>query len=202
MRNKNSLIAAKACLNRSVSLELPAQQKVLFACHNLRLCQLPDALNNLGVRRADVGMRVDALESIEEAATVGDRTAASLVQNQATDQWGFFQSKSLKKNMYEIAAANGGPNAQAFADTAKKNEADSRLISEKAKELEKQVEEKLASSEHHEQRLHTLTFAATLLHVSIAVATMSIVMQGARWPWFGSICLGVFGILAAMRSAA
>ena len=143
---------------------------------------------------------VGSLESIETAATVSERTAATLVQNQATDQWGFYQSKSLKKNMYEIAAANGGPNAASFADTAKKNETDSLAIKDKATALEKQVEDKLQSSESHELRLHTLTFAATLLHVAIAVATMSIVMQGARWPWIGSIWLGIFGILAAARA--
>ena len=143
---------------------------------------------------------IGSLESLEEAATVGERTAATLVQNQATDQWGFFQAKSLKKNMYEIAAANGGPNAPSFAETAKKNETESRAIQDKATALEKQVEEKLQSAEAHELRLHTLTLAATLLHVGIAVATMSIVMQGMRWPWIGSIWLAIFGILIAARA--
>jgi len=149
---------------------------------------------------AVVAAVIGSLESVEEAATVAERTSATLVQNQATDQWGFFQSKSLKKNMYEIAAANGGPNAASFAETAKKNETDSKAISDKAKELEKQVEDKLQASEVHETRLHTLTLAATLLHVAIAVATMSIVMRGIRWPWVASMCLGVLGVLVALRS--
>ena len=143
---------------------------------------------------------IGSLESIETAATVSERTAATLFQNQATDQWGFFQAKSLKKNMYEIAAANGGPNAASFADTAKKNDEDSKVIKDKATELEKQVEDKLQSSEHHELRLHTLTFAVTLLHVAIAIATISIITQGSRWPWIGSIWLGIFGIIAAVRA--
>ena len=143
---------------------------------------------------------IGSLESIETAATVSERTAATLFQNQATDQWGLYEAKSLKKNMYEIAAANGGPNVASFAETAKRNDDESKPIKEKATELEKQVEEKLRSSEAHEQRLHTLTFAVTLLHVAIAIATISIITQGARWPWIGSIWLGIFGILAAIRA--
>ena len=143
---------------------------------------------------------IGSFQSVEEGATVAERTSATLVQNQATDQWGFFQSKSLKKNMYEIAAANGGPNAGSFAETAKKNETESKAIQDKAKDLEKQVEEKLQASERHEKRLHTLTFAATLLHVAIAIATMSIIMQGVRWPWMVSIALGIFGVLAGLNA--
>ena len=143
---------------------------------------------------------VGSLESVETTATMSERTAATLLQNQATDQWAFYQAKSIKKNMYEIAAATDGPNADSFAATAKSNEADSKGIKDKASELEKEVEERLRASEHHEQRLHALTFAATLLHVAIAIATLSIIMQGLRWPWYGSIGLGVLGILVALRA--
>jgi hypothetical protein len=39
--------------------------------------------------------------------------------------------------------------------------------------------------------------AVTLLHVSIAVATISIIMRGQRWPWFASIALGAAGVVGA-----
>ena len=143
---------------------------------------------------------IGSLESIETASTVSERTAATLYQNQATDQWGLYEAKSLKKNMYEIAAANGGPNATSFAETAKRNADEAKPIQDKATALEKQVEDKLQSSETHELRLHTLTFAVTLVHVAIAIATISIITQGTRWPWIGSIWLGIFGILAAIRA--
>ena len=143
---------------------------------------------------------IGSLESVESTANMTERTAATLYQGQATDQWAFYQAKSIKKNLYEIAAANGGPNADAYAATARKNDEDSKEIKAKATELEKQVEEQLRASEKHEQRLHALTFAATLLHVAIAIATLSIIMQGARWPWYSSLGLGLFGILAAFRA--
>ena len=149
---------------------------------------------------AVVAAIIGSLESVENSANMTERTAATLYQAQATDQWAFYQAKSIKKNMYEIASASGGPNAQSFAETAKRNEEEGKEIRAKATELEKQVEEQLQASEKHEQRLHQLTFAATLLHVAIAIATLSIIMQGARWPWYSSLGLGLFGILAAFRA--
>ena len=41
------------------------------------------------------------------------------------------------------------------------------------------------------------TFAVTLLHISIAIATISIIQRGARWPWYTSIALGAGGVLIA-----
>ena len=98
--------------------------------------------------------------------TLKQMNEATFAQAQASDQWAFFQAKSIKKNLYEIASANGGPNAESFAATAKTNDDESKEIKSKATELEKQVEERLQASEKHEQRLHGLTFAATLLHIA------------------------------------
>ena len=37
----------------------------------------------------------------------------------------------------------------------------------------------------------------TLLHVGIAVATLSIILRGRRWPWHAAIALGVVGTIVA-----
>ncbi len=55
----------------------------------------------------------------------------------------------------------------------------------------------LQAGERHEKRHHVLTVGVTLLHVGIAVATLSIIMRGRRWPWQASIVLGVLGSAVA-----
>ena len=42
-----------------------------------------------------------------------------------------------------------------------------------------------------------LTVGVTLLHVGIAVATLSIIMRGRRWPWYAAMGLGVVGTAVA-----
>ncbi len=147
----------------------------------------------LAVLAATVG----SFESLETAEAINDKSEASYLQNKASDQWAFFEAKSIKKNSYEIAAAMGGANADAFRADAKRNEDDGVAIQARATELEKQVDEKLRDSEIRARRHHILTLATTLLHVSIAIATLSIIMRGRRWPWIGSLVLGAIGIIAA-----
>lgn len=139
---------------------------------------------------------VASLESLETAATMGAKNDAALIQNKATDQWSFFQAKSIKKNMYEIAGMSDGPHAEEFRATAQRNQDESALIQTQATDLGNQVEAKLIAAEMHEHRHQVLTVGVTLLHVAIAIATISIVVRGARWPWFGALALGGAGLLA------
>lgn len=140
---------------------------------------------------------VASLETIESGSAISAKSEAVLFQNRATDQWGFFQGKSLKKNMYDMAAVQDAVHASAFTDKARKNEAESQEIQAKARELEHRSEERLHAGQHHEHRHHRLTLGATLLHIAIAVATISIITGGQRWPWFASLGLGVAGTIAA-----
>ena len=146
---------------------------------------------------AVVAATVGSLETIETAATIGDKNAAVLLQDKATDNWNFYQAKSIKKNLYAIAAANGGPAADDFKAQSQRYGADEKELFAKGEDLERQTEAKLHDSERHENRHHILTIAVTLLHVSIAIATISIIMRGQRWPWYGSLALGLLGAIGA-----
>ena len=140
---------------------------------------------------------VASLETVESGLSISAKSEAVLFQNRASDQWGFFQGKSLKKNMYDIAAVQDPTRSEGFTAQARRNEVESREIEAKAGDLEHRSEERLHEAEHHERRHHRLTLGATLLHVAIAIATISIITGGQRWPWFISLGLGVIGTAAA-----
>jgi hypothetical protein len=147
----------------------------------------------LAVLAATVG----SLETLETAGVTVAKNEAVLFQNKATDNWNFFQAKSLKKNLYEIAAAAGGPKAEDFAKQAKRYDSEQDDIKKKAEEFEHKSEARLHDSEGHEKRHHVLTGAVTMLHISIAIATIAIITKGMRWPWYSSIALGAAGVLTA-----
>ena len=146
---------------------------------------------------AVVAATIGSLETIETAKTISSKNAAVLLQNKATDNWNFFQAKSLKKNMYEIAAETNPGRAEDYVKQAKRYDSEQKDIMKKAEELEHASEAKLHAAEHHEHRHHVLTIAVTLLHVSIAIATISIITKGKRWPWFGAMGLGLAGVVTA-----
>ena len=146
---------------------------------------------------AVIAAGVGSLETIETAATIGAKNDAVLLQDQATDVWNFFQAKSIKKNMYEIAAAAGTPSTAAddFKKQAKHNGEDQQALQAQGKALEARRDAKLEDSEHHEHRHDVLTISVTLLHISIAIATIAIIRRGARWPWYAALALGLAGIV-------
>jgi hypothetical protein len=144
----------------------------------------------LAVLAASVG----SLETIETAATISAKNEAVFFQNKETDAWNFFQAKSVKKNMYEIAAASNAGKADDYLREAKRYDSESKDVQKEATDLERRKDGKLVESELHEQRHHVLTIGVTLLHVSIAIATISIIMRGRRWPWYTSLALGAGGL--------
>ncbi|MFV0282102.1 MAG: DUF4337 domain-containing protein [Rhodoblastus sp.] len=146
---------------------------------------------------AVVAASVGSLETIETSGVTVAKNEAVLLQNKATDAWNFFQAKSMKKNMYEIAAAGGGPKAPEFEKQARRYDAEQNDIKKQAEDYEKKAEARLHASDAHAHRHHVLTIAVTMLHISIAVATVAIITRGQRWPWHASMLLGAIGIAVA-----
>ena len=145
---------------------------------------------------AVVAATVGSLETLESGSAISAKNEAVLFQNKATDSWNFFQAKSLKKNMYDIAAATAadGLVKEDFLAKAKRYDGESADIQNEAKKLEAESTVKLEEGDRHEHRHHTLTAAVTMLHVGIALATISIVTGGKRWPWIMSLALGLGGV--------
>ena len=144
---------------------------------------------------------VGSLETIETADTISAKTTAAIRQNQATDQWGFFSRQSTKKTLYDLAADTAAPDkVDAYRAKSKDYEAQADETQKKAEELERVVHKENESSERHERRHQVLTVAATLLHISIAIATIAIIMRGRRWPYYTSIGLGIAGLVGAIEA--
>ncbi|WP_159729021.1 DUF4337 family protein [Methylosinus sp. Ce-a6] len=146
---------------------------------------------------AVIAATIGSLETIETAATLGAQNAAALSQNKASDQWAFFQAKSIKKSVNEVAAKQGGAQAEQLAREAKRYDDESKAIKTEAEGLEHRVEEHLHEAEHHEHRHHILTTAVTLLHAAIAIATIAIVTKGRKWPWYSGLGLAAAGVVLA-----
>jgi len=137
-----------------------------------------------------------SLESTEGDKTIVDKNTAVLQQNQATDAWNFFQAKSMKKNLYALAADQDGPKAAVYAKTAAQNGKEQGGIQKQAKGFEAARDKYSEEAEVHEKRHGWLVIASTLLHMSIAIATLSIILHR-RWPWFSALALAAGGVVIA-----
>ena len=147
---------------------------------------------------AVVAATVGSLETIESGAALSKKGESAIVQNRATDQWSYFQAQSIKKNMYDIAKQTSPAQAEAFDGKARDYEKESQETKAKAVELGQESDRLIEEGELREHRHHVLTVGVTMLHVSIAIATIAIIMQGQRWPWYASMALGAAGTAVAL----
>jgi hypothetical protein len=134
-----------------------------------------------------------SLETTEGDGAIGAKNQAVLEQNRATDTWNLYEAKSLKKNLYTLAADQPGPRQASYAKTAAQNLADQAGISGQAKGFEAARDKASEAAEVYERRHGRLTIASTLLHMAIAIATLSIILHR-RWPWFTALALTVGGL--------
>jgi hypothetical protein len=139
---------------------------------------------------------VGSLETIASGKAMGEKNEAVLAQALASDQWNFYQAKSLKKHIYTVGAGLGGPESDKYKAIAKSDGADEAPIQAQAKTFEGERDAHLKASDSAEDQHHKLTIAATLLHMGIAISTIAII-TGKRWPWQASLVLGALGCLVA-----
>ncbi len=135
-----------------------------------------------------------SLETVEAGKAITSSSEAVLKQDLATDNWGFSNSKAVRKNLYVIAGAEHPDLADAFKKAEAKNDQDEAKSREKAQDFEKERDAALNEGRRHEDRHHWLTAAATLVEVGIAICTVAIITRR-RWFWFGSIALGLCGCI-------
>jgi hypothetical protein len=145
---------------------------------------------------AVVAATVGSLETLETAGAIGKKNEAVLMQSKASDNWSYYQAKSVKQNLYALAAEQQGK--PEHAEKARRYDAEQKEIEKQARDFEHKSHEALEASDHHEHRHHILTFAVTLLHVGIAIATIAIISRGKRWPWYGALALGAAGTVGAI----
>jgi hypothetical protein len=127
------------------------------------------------------------------------KNEAVLERAEASDQWNFYQAKSMKQNMAEIAAANTtDPKAVEFykgeALRYAKEKKDVERDAKKHEESYKRWNEKSEQALHPH---HFLALSMTLLQIAIALASITVLTQkrwllvGAALSAFGGAVLGI-----------
>ncbi|MBB4198123.1 hypothetical protein CCR94_20755 [Rhodoblastus sphagnicola] len=146
---------------------------------------------------AVVAATVGSLETMETAKAFAEKNAAVLLQSKASDAWAYYQAKSVKLNLYTLFGEQTGAKPE-YAEKARRYEGEQKDIEKQARDYEHKSHEALEASEAHEHRHHILTVAVTLLHIAIAIATISIIVRGHRWPFHGALLLGFAGVAGAI----
>ena len=121
------------------------------------------------------------------------KNEAAIRKTEASDQWNFYQAKSLKQNMAELAAAiNTDPKKiELYQAEAKRYAAEKLDIQKDAKKHDDAYKAWNAKSEQALHPHHFLAISMTLLQIAIALASITVLTQK-RWLLYGA-ALSAFG---------
>jgi hypothetical protein len=141
-----------------------------------------------------------SLETTAASTAVLARSDAAVRQGEASDLWGFFQARSLKKNMYELAAEEAAQlppdRIAALKDKAATYAKEEEGLQAAARAKEEEVRRQEAASEAAMECHHRFAIATNIVHLAIAVASVSILVRR-RWLWYGALAVTAAGVVAA-----
>jgi hypothetical protein len=142
---------------------------------------------NMGVALSSAILAVVAAIASLKAGHAANE--AILLQAKSTNQWSYFQSKSIK----ETVLASKVDLIKALGKKA--DEKDTEKLAEYAKEKGEIQEEakKLADESDHEMAVHvSLAKAVTFFQIAIALSAMAVLTKK-RFLWYGGMGLGIVG---------
>ena len=124
-------------------------------------------------------------------------------QTEASDQWSYYQAKSIKQNLYEMAKEQSGkpgtstdPAAGAAMEkiSAKitKYEKEKGEIQQEARTLEKKRDEARAAAAHASKQGGEMSLAVSIFQISIALGFICLVVKK-KPMWYLSMALGTLG---------
>ena len=139
-----------------------------------------------------------AIAALRAGATVNEalllKTEATRLQSEASDQWAFYQAKGIKAATAEAARTSWLAIAKEpppeYAEKVERYGKEQAEIQNKARELEKQRDEKSEKADHLLHHHHRYANAVALFQVSIALGAVAALTKN-RAVWFGSMLLGL-----------
>jgi hypothetical protein len=145
-----------------------------------------------------------AIASLRAGATVNEalvlKTEATRLQSEASDQWAYYQAKGVKSAVQEATRASwlalGKEPPPDHAEKAKRYAAEQEEIAEKAREKEKERDERSREADHLLHAHHRFASAVAFFQVAIALGAVSALTRS-RLVWLGSLAVGAAGIAVA-----
>ncbi len=135
-----------------------------------------------------------------ESAALLSKNESILVQAKASDQWAYYQAKSIKASLYEVQLETATNEELIGKFRAKRDKYvhEREEIEREARALEKDSEEKGKAGEEHFHRHHRFALAVTVFQVSIALAAIAALTRR-RQLWWASMVVGSGGLFYFLK---
>jgi leucyl-tRNA synthetase len=121
---------------------------------------------------------------------------AMIQQLKASDQWAYYQAKAIKRDILEskIELLRSLDKRISAQDESKLTDYDKQR-----KDIELSAREAEKSSAEHMEIHHILARAVTIFQIAIAISAIAVLTRR-KWMWYGSIILGMGGIIFLLQA--
>jgi hypothetical protein len=144
---------------------------------------------------ATIGAVVAYMGAATQNEAILLKNEAVLKKAEASDQWNFYQSKSTKGHLVELASrlTKDPAHVEFYKKEIGRYELEKKEIRVKAEELDRQSQKMNESSEHALHPLHKLEQALTLIQIAIALGSITALTRK-RWLFITAILAAAGGI--------
>ena|SRR3974390_796638 len=139
---------------------------------------------------------------VATVSLLGHRTHTEeiILQNKATDQWGYYQAKNIRRHSDEqfldLTAALAGKDNDAVAQVREKYQAEAERYRDEQKELDAKARELEHETELASRKANRFDLGEVFLEIALVVTSITL-LSGRRLFWHLGLVLGVAGIVAA-----
>ncbi|MFZ6721009.1 DUF4337 domain-containing protein [Undibacterium sp. Ji49W] len=146
---------------------------------------------------------VGALFGYEGGATQNDaamfKNESAIKKTEASNQWNFYQSKSNKQNLAELAMVLPGADAEKYRGEVSRYKSEKEEIKKKAEALEEDSKEWEHRSEAALHQHHRWAQAMTAVQIAISLAAITLLTKK---KWLQYVSYGVAGVGAILAGLA
>ena len=125
-------------------------------------------------------------------------TEEVILQNKITDQWAYFQAKSIRRHtddlFADLTSVMASKDAGQAAKLHEKYAAEAERYRDEGKELEARAHELEAESEHERKRADRFDLGEAILEIALVITSITL-LSGRKFFWLLGIFLGIAGIV-------
>ena len=124
-------------------------------------------------------------------------TEEVILQNKTSDQWAYFQAKSIRRHeddlFADMASVMASKDAEQTAKLHEKYAAEAERYRDEGKELEAKAHELEAETDHERKRADRFDLGEAILEIALVITSITL-LSGRKLFWLVGILFGIAGI--------
>ncbi|SDT02437.1 DUF4337 domain-containing protein [Pseudomonas fuscovaginae UPB0736] len=148
---------------------------------------------------ATLGAMLSYQAGSTESEAAMDKNNAAIIKTEAANQWNYYQAKSSRQNLSEMASHIPGLDAAHYNAEAERYRKEKEVVRQKAEGLEAQSREWDAKSEQALHQHHRWAQAMTAIQIAISLAAITLLT---RREWLKRLSYTAVGASVVLGSMA